>query len=1660
MTGQVKGVGKGTLREVNTESRSGTGVFQSKKLTRRSGSSNLSRFFGRHVNGSIDSKNPYRIDFEKLDKPWLEKQKDMLHKGTLFRSNFRGSYLNIYRAYSGFKTLNGEKENQIKHYNLYLKEINKIKNEIKNIDNVKLNKKKFDILFYSLKELWEQARTDSHFPSAPELRLPLLESLERSIMKACSEVIKAKYKTEKGLIDLAGLEKAEIKQLSGLDRDGVTSYADRQALSEATRARWYVENLREIKQRINRLSINGCKTEKDIQDLLPRFNILSDLLTVDTKLAPDCKGRVVVETFLGETGMKLAIFRHSRSIAKLNTELDKPLNEKTMNKIGKQIRAIDQDLKENPSFYLAFKHDLGKKLNRSLHKEYRKIHNKLNELKQKAGFAWLLTAISELKGRKNKLTEQSRNAISILYEKGILQEKAVRLRLQAYVRTGGNPEKFEALKQGKKTDGKIAVETANALLAGMGKGDPDSIDRLFDGAQWDATRLRLKLMLNDEEKWPELETRHRLNIAKREFARQVTEGTGLSKKRAFLGNLRDIKFDSAFIRALLKNERLRYQDLDLVLANALILEAKIDKKLETKKSRNDFAQELKKLGLEGGLKEIETAIDQGFRSESDRMRMARRIEAFATRLGRNKLAHDTLMEVCEQDPKVRARVVVDRILRNLTGVVSKEVLSLEDIRNFVKKQAVEDLLKMSKKGPKAFARRLDKIAKLGVLLGEQLKQKQDVEEEKQQLKKKMLDTDAALKKLGMERYFKSKYHSKFIDIINKYDGLNKDISKIPMGSLMDIVHDLKYIRYLNVEKVNLNRKNVGKETRKFRKNILKLIEHTNQYSYEHIQEIISVFGEHSLIVKANAILRLARLQETAKRQKNFFGRSVQTKKAGPKKQKKGLKQTGKEKMLSERQIALPKTGAQPKVRQGQTIQSGSVAGLEKRYCLAVLDGVVKEWPNKTQKETAKAIVEVYEGFNRCRDILFMRWYYERKALHPSINEIEKQKILESSISNEEKQKKWYLLIKQATKPNMILLDREGKKLKKELATLRNKILGLKLNKLSKIAKSNNTEINESIYLTKNINFDKRFKVMTRIIKEKDEIVIKKSKKALFDEIKNVINKLKNNNIKEKAEYLIKYYDYKEIYNKTQKLGNTLAKKERKSERQFEKQIGPMFNIVVAAVLSDFTGSEYERMEDYEPKMDKLRKQLAELGIPQTFYEPCLPYIFTNKKMLLDDWYKKIQLDKRIQQQEKKILKQVPKKDMKEIEKVREKEQWDQAVTRKLDKLNDYGVLEVNFGRRVEVTLEPEVEHIPLKARLSFLMSRDNTMRIQKDPDKGYVVLLKAGARAGEELNLSSVMELVSVDQSVQGALAKGCQLAFATRKACIRFVKALYLIRDKSSNKNDVNKRLEALKEAFDNAKQVMALKQGEISGRVGVNVGLVQGFKRREPLNNQNVKMGVRLDAEMNAEGKKSWTKTQSGSVERFSKTVAYKVGVSVEGTVKIKDKKKDIKREISLHTDKTSEMVYRCGMLTPETSVRRRVRLGKQPKETLGLFMEQNGLGNAFDATWEKLKDIMPQDQQAPDNRHFEIVWRLRPEIARQINELRYQKKEGEAERLLNEANSLEPVRLQVRVTKTTRNEKLKGTSVKKVQVKQGRTAGVSQGVVHTVDLRERRLGHGSLF
>jgi hypothetical protein len=302
----------------------------------------------------------------------------------------------------------------------------------------------------------------------------------------------------------------------------------------------------------------------------------------------------------------------------------------------------------------------------------------------------------------NQLSRECMTAFLKLHEHGFLGNTAFLHRLNFFVTGSLSSRESRTTVQGSSsepvfTDKDIedAFALANRNFPALAKGDPDTVDMLLKGPQWDTFSLKMKLSLDPEADREKVEVRHLCTIAKREFASHLQLATGRFKRdQGVESDFHDIRFDDRFIEGLLANPNLCYQKIDLMLANVLILEARVANRLDPadRQSVKKFSKKLKKLGFNDSLENIQKHISQDFQSSGQVRKAARAVEEFARSLSRNKLAFTVFSRACQQAPQVRAGKMLDILLRNFSGVQTENIIRLADIQELIGRKNIHQII--------------------------------------------------------------------------------------------------------------------------------------------------------------------------------------------------------------------------------------------------------------------------------------------------------------------------------------------------------------------------------------------------------------------------------------------------------------------------------------------------------------------------------------------------------------------------------------------------------------------------------------------------------------------------------------------------------------------------------------------------------------------------------------------------------------------------------------------------------------------------------------------------------------------------------------------------------------------------------------------------------
>ncbi len=279
-----------------------------------------------------------------------------------------------------------------------------------------------------------------------------------------------------------------------------------------------------------------------------------------------------------------------------------------------------------------------------------------------------------------KFNEEALNALGKLHEKKFLNDLFLK-RLSNYVLTGF-PEGLRKSQSVSFMPADKVLATLNNLLPEIASGANEYIDTIFGDPYLDDFALRMKLSLNEKDTHEMVVLKHRCSVAKRELAKALFLRTGRWKKLKFQSSFRSVLFDDTTIRtiiSLVQDKRLKYKHVDLLLANVLILEAKIDGRLDNERTRKTFISNLQELGFETSLGDLEHYINQNFSSMSDVRRIAEAVEKFARRIGKDESVLKTIAQSSgEFSDKVRAEELLDTILRNITFVQAEGVVKFGD----------------------------------------------------------------------------------------------------------------------------------------------------------------------------------------------------------------------------------------------------------------------------------------------------------------------------------------------------------------------------------------------------------------------------------------------------------------------------------------------------------------------------------------------------------------------------------------------------------------------------------------------------------------------------------------------------------------------------------------------------------------------------------------------------------------------------------------------------------------------------------------------------------------------------------------------------------------------------------------------------------------------
>ena len=423
-----------------------------------------------------------------------------------------------------------------------------------------------------------------------------------------------------------------------------------QALADTARQRESARNFKEIKQRITSLErkIPQCLEPKHFQHLHREVEQLK-LRLKDTKALSD-EHRSQLRSALRKAEAELQ-----------HTEVE-------MKSLGSQIKTLREVVEENKSLrddassfselcqYMAY--DL-----KQIDKCAAKIHGSKHLSDQ----------------QKAALTDQ----LQWMKDPKDAGDGLLRLKQQGFL----TPRLMERLADPYRPLAS-SMDAANAVLPEIAKGNTGYIDNfLFGDAQWDDVSLEMKLKLNpstlSEKEKTRIAVQHQLFIAKRELAEALRVDSALSKvggkSPRFLNSFQNIVFNKAFLNLMKNVKGLNADELNLRIAEVVILEQKLkDPNLDSKQARESIKQSLEALGITDQMDKVEHWISQGLNSVNDVKRIGDQISKFASALQKNDLVGDALLNTISNDPKVMALSLSDKMTRELLSIRSTGALRLDD----------------------------------------------------------------------------------------------------------------------------------------------------------------------------------------------------------------------------------------------------------------------------------------------------------------------------------------------------------------------------------------------------------------------------------------------------------------------------------------------------------------------------------------------------------------------------------------------------------------------------------------------------------------------------------------------------------------------------------------------------------------------------------------------------------------------------------------------------------------------------------------------------------------------------------------------------------------------------------------------------------------------
>ncbi len=472
---------------------------------------------------------------------------------------------------------------------------------------------------------------------------------------------------------------------------------------------------------------------------------------------------------------------------------------------------------------------------------------------------------------KKALSDKTINGLSILLENKLLSRTLLN-RLSNYVLYG--------LPEGSNTKSNISTEdiikSLNTIVPELASGNSEYIDTILGEPYLDSFALRMKLILNgqkpkEEQIPPEIiEIKHRCGIAKRELAKKLFIKTGFRKKMGFQSHFRSIKFDDYTVQRLLKNPKLRYKHVDLLLANVILLEAKASGKFDNSEGKREIANQLKSLGFGESIEDIQRYIDQDFENIAQVKRIAVAVEKFAKKISQDEDVLNIIAEAHEAfSDRVKAKVLLDTILRNLASVQAENMARIDD--PVIKEAMLDKIIKVFSdlsaekihKSLEAFVNLNSEINKLQGEIQQASYELESISEAREKAREKIddikQDNKDVPKGLRSSKKIKTLF-SEFAAIRNMKSNNKLNEASEKIDNLLKLLNDLKNIHLDTMHTAAFHK--ASKITNDFRSIISKSQKAKSlEDKYKVLEEAVNFLEEHKINEKAEAIIILRKANE-------------------------------------------------------------------------------------------------------------------------------------------------------------------------------------------------------------------------------------------------------------------------------------------------------------------------------------------------------------------------------------------------------------------------------------------------------------------------------------------------------------------------------------------------------------------------------------------------------------------------------------------------------------------------------------------------------------------------------------------------------------------------------------------------------------------------------